>query len=74
MVFKCKAVCKYGKIGDDLNSYKLIELNAISKYAHFLLEDKDLKCEEITINFDDTPVGKTMTKYVTITNMLPVRN
>lgn len=74
MVFKCISVCKYGKIGEDLSSYKLIELNAISKYAHFLLEDKDLKCEEVTINFEDTAVGKSMTKYVTIVNMLPVRN
>jgi hypothetical protein len=73
-VYSGTAVCKYGATLSELYDYEVIELNAIGKYPHILVEsDNESRCNQISLNFDNTPFGKSVTKYFSVVNMTPVK-
>ena len=73
MVYSGKAICKFGANFSELNSFKATDLHAVTKYSHFLIEtDSQQTGEDVCLNFENVPHGKSCTKFVTIINMLPV--
>lgn len=74
-VFNGTAVCKYGGNLNELNSFKIIKLNAVGKYPYVLIE-KDSgdgqPSTESKLVFDNVPFGKSQTKFFSIINMTPV--
>lgn len=56
-----------------MQSYKVIELQVIGKYPHILIEnDEKSLSDDVTLNFNDVPYGKSLTRHITIANMTPV--
>ena len=55
-------------------SYEIVELNAVGKYPHILVEsDTQSFCNEIRMNFEAVPFGQSATKYFNVVNMTPVK-
>jgi hypothetical protein len=76
LVYKGNAIIKYGggqPIG--LALFKSVELYAIGKYPHILIEnDTDGKAaSEVTLNFDKVLIGQNVTRYFTLINMTEVK-
>ena len=66
-------ICKYGS--DSTSTlYKSIQLNAIGKYPHLLIENGYEASSEVSLVFDKVYIGQNQTKYFTIINMTEVGN
>lgn len=77
LVYKGNAIIRYGgSQGQQLGLFKSIDLYAIGKYPHILVESENDgrgTSSEVTLNFDKVLIGQNVTKYFTLVNMTEVK-
>ena len=52
--------------------HKIIEIDGVGKYPHFLIESENTIASEMTLNFGEIFLGQSYTKYITLINMTDV--